>query len=263
VSIAAPTHSRELVRDFSDGSVGWLESWDLAVGISGPGTRLVLSLSGCPASCLCTKTADVWHRGHRPGGEETAIEQVHELIVRAEPFIGSAGGGLTVSGAEPLQQPEFTERALRAARAAGIHTVLDSSGFLGRRAGEELLDAADLVLLDISAGTDAAHRRLTDRPLAPTLEFAQRLAERRQLTWLRYVLVPGVNDETDEIDSFVDIVRGLRNVQRVEIVPFQRLVSAEYLRRRIAFPLERTPPAFPGVVDAVRARMTGAGLRAY
>lgn len=247
-------------RALSDGSVGWLHSWDVSVGVDGPGTRLVLFVSGCPLRCLCCDNLDTW----RPGdGEKIEIDRIEDLIARYQPFIGSSGGGLTVSGAEPLQHAAFTRRALQAARRAGMHTALDTSGFCGRHADAGLLDATDLVLLDIKAGTDACHRRLTGRPLAPTLEFARRLAERAQVTWVRYVVVPGFNDDSDELDAFIDVVRGLGNVQRVEVVPFHTLSRPRYERLEVDFALERTPPAFSGVLDAVRARMTGAGLRAY
>ncbi len=241
----------------ADGSVGWVHSWDLSTGVDGPGTRLVFFLSGCAMRCLYCQNPDTWRRAD---GGETPIERVEQLITRYQPFISVAGGGFTLSGGEPLQQPAFTKRALQAATDAGLHTAIDTSGFLGRRADDELLDATDLVLLDIKAGTDGGHRRLTGRPLGPSLEFARRLAERAQATWVRYVLVPGYTDRTVELDAFIAIVAELANVQRVEILPFHKLGALKYEKLGIRFPLADTPPAGPELVAEVRERMLAGGL---
>ena len=140
-----------------DGSSGWVHSWDLSTGVDGPGTRLVVFLSGCALRCLYCQNPETWNR--RQGGTETPLEDIGRLIVRYRPFIDAAGGGFTVSGGEPLQQAPFTRRMFEHAQAEGLHTALDTSGFLGRHADDALLDATSLVLLDIKAGTDAMHRR--------------------------------------------------------------------------------------------------------
>jgi pyruvate formate lyase activating enzyme len=244
----------------SEGTTGWVHSWDISTGVDGPGTRLVVFLSGCPLRCLYCHNPDTWRRA--AGGQETPASDVERLISRYKPFIAASGGGLTVSGGEPLQQAAFTRRLMQAGRAAGLHTALDTSGFLGRRADTALLDATDLVLLDIKSGTDAGHRRITGRPLGPTLEFARRLADRGDRAWVRYVLVPGYTDQPAELDAFIAIVAGLPNVERVEILPFHTLGQSKYERLGIAFPLAQTPPPSRELVGAVRERMLAGGLPA-
>ncbi len=128
---------------------GWVHSWDLSTGVDGPGTRLVVFLSGCPLRCKYCHNPDTWHRHD---GTETPRKDLRKLMRRYRSFIASAGGGFTVSGGEPLQQPVFTRALLEDARELGLHTALDTSGFLGRRADEGLLDATGLVLLDVKAG---------------------------------------------------------------------------------------------------------------
>jgi pyruvate formate lyase activating enzyme len=149
---------------------------------------------------------------------------------------------------------------LQAAQASGLHTALDTSGFLGKRADSELLDAADLVLLDVRAGSEACHRRVTGRPLAPTLEFARVLSERAQPTWVRYVVVPGYTDHVDEVEAFMGNLRGLDNVQRIDIVPFHEPGVLRCERFNGALALHSAPPAIPELIDSVRARMAHAGL---
>jgi pyruvate formate lyase activating enzyme len=241
-----------------DGEFGWVHSWDLSVGVDGPGTRLVVFVSGCPMRCLYCHNPDTWPRA--AGGLQTPLADIERLVRRYRPFIKTAGGGFTVSGGEPLQQAPFTRRMLAAARSAGLHTALDTSGFLGRRADDALLDATDLVLLDIKAGTDAAHRRLTGRPIAPTLEFARRLAGRGQTTWVRYVLVPGFNDSDDEVDAFVATVAQLANVERVDILPFHKLGAPKYEELGITFPLADVASPGRALVAGVRERMLAGGV---
>ncbi len=228
---------------------GWVHSWDLSTGVDGPGTRLVVFLSGCPLRCLYCHNPDTWIRRD---GTETPREDLQRLMRRYLAFIASAGGGFTVSGGEPLQQPEFTRALLEDARELGLHTALDTSGFLGRRAADELLDATELVLLDVKAGSEEAHRRLTGRPLGPTLDFAHRLADRGTPVWLRYVLVPGYNDQSAELEAVAKLARELGNVERVDVLPFHRLGATKYGHLGIQFPLAETP--VPDADQLARAR---------
>jgi len=256
----------------ADGATGWVHSWDLSVGIDGPGARLVVFLADCPEGCDdCAHDDD-----SRREGVETSVDAVRRLVREHGTVVASAvraftsenGGvvtasaarGFTASGREPLQQPAFTRRMLQAAQASGLHTALDTSGLLGERADDDLLDAADLVLLDVRAGTDTCHRQVTGRPLNPTLEFAQRLAERGQPTWVRYVLVPGYTDHVDEVEAFMGNVRDLDNVQRIDIVPYHEPGVLRCERFSSALSLRSTPRAIPELIDSVRARMAHAGL---
>jgi pyruvate formate lyase activating enzyme len=235
---------------------GSVHSWDLSTGVDGPGTRLVVFLSGCPLRCVYCHNPDTWCRRD---GTETELEELARLMRRYQPFIGCAGGGFTVSGGEPLQQPAFTRALLETAHDVGLHTALDTSGFLGRRADEALLDACDLVLLDIKAGTDATHRQITRRPLAPTLEFAERLAARGTPVWVRYVLVPGLTDDPSEVDRVAAFTAGLGNVERIDVLPFHKLGAPKYAKLGIPFPLAATPTPSEELVRQVRARFARAG----
>jgi pyruvate formate lyase activating enzyme len=230
-------------------SAGWVHSWDLSTGVDGPGTRLVVFLAGCPMRCLYCQNPDTWFKR---AGEEMQAEDVMRLMRRYAGFIERAGGGLTLSGGEPLQQPRFSTELLAAARELGLHSALDTSGFLGRRASDALLDATDLVLLDIKAGSDAAHRRLTRRPLAPTLEFAERLGQRAQPVWLRYVLVPGYNDAPSEVEAVAAFAARLGNVERVDVLPFHKLAAEKYHRLGIPFALEDAETASAALTSRVR-----------
>lgn len=236
---------------------GWVHSWDLSTGVDGPGTRLVVFLSGCPLRCQYCHNPDTWRR--RDGEEKDAGELVH-LMRRYQPFIDMAGGGFTISGGEPLQQAPFTRTLLESAQAVGLHTALDTCGFLGRRADDALLDAADLILLDLKAGSDETHRRLTGRPIAPVRDFAERLADRGDRVWVRHVLVPGFTDDPGEVDNIAAFAARLGNVDRVEVLPFHKLGAPKYEKLGVPFRLEDTPLPSPELVVRVRAQFAEHGL---
>lgn len=238
---------------------GCIHSWDISTGVDGPGTRLVLFLSGCPLRCRYCQNPDTWARK----GDEESVAEVAELVRHYRPFISLSGGGLTLSGGEPLLQAEFCAAILADAKRAGLHTALDTSGFLGQRASDALLDDTDLVLLDIKAGSEAAHRRLTLRPLAPTLRFAQRLDQRRDRVWLRYVLVPGWNDDPSEVEAVATFAAGLGNVERVDLLPFHTLGESKFEELGLAFPLAGNPTPTADQVAAALAIFRRQGLPAH
>src|SRR5262249_56580537 len=135
---------------------------------------------------------DTWHLRH---GSRVSVDAAVARLADFAPSLRSIGGGLTISGGEPLVQVGFSRRVFTAAKGLGLHTALDTSGFLGARADDAYLEQVDLVLLDIKSGDPATYRRVTGVDLAPTLRFAERLAALRKSVWIRYVLVPSLTDD--------------------------------------------------------------------
>ncbi|MDX3458910.1 radical SAM protein [Streptomyces sp. ME02-8801-2C] len=138
---------------------GRIHSWDLSTGVDGPGTRFVLFLSGCPLRCLYCANPDTWHMRD---GKLSTVDEVMAEIEEYRPFITAAGGGVTLTGGESLLQPAFTARIFRRCQELGLHTALDTSGFLGTRAADELLagDASAAGEVDDAehpAGAGVAH----------------------------------------------------------------------------------------------------------
>lgn len=238
---------------------GSVHSWDLSTGVDGPGTRFVVFTAGCPLRCVFCHNPDTWSARR---GQRMSAEELLALAERYQRFIDAAGGGLTVSGGEPLLQPAFTRAVLTGAKELGLHTALDTSGYLGHRADDALLDATDLVLLDIKAYHQVIARRVTGRDNAPTLAFARRLAARRQTVWVRFVLVPGWTDDPDDIAALAGFIAALGNVERVDILPFHKLGAAKYAALGLPDPCGEAHPPTAGQIDEVRAAFTAAGLSA-
>ncbi|MDX5569417.1 pyruvate formate-lyase-activating protein [Streptomyces sp. ID05-04B] len=238
---------------------GRIHSWDLSTGVDGPGTRFVLFLSGCPLRCLYCANPDTWHLRD---GERRTVDEVMAEIEKYRPFIATAGGGVTLTGGEALLQPTFTAGVFRRCKELGLHTALDTSGFLGARATDELLADTDLVLLDIKSFDIRTYRKLTGQDLSPTLDFATRLDRLGVPVWIRYVLVPGWTDDPAAVDGLGAFLAGLANVDRVDVLPFHKLGAHKYDALGIPFPLRDTATPDPDLTERVREQFREHGLRA-
>ncbi len=237
---------------------GSVHSWDISTGVDGPGTRFVAFLAGCPLRCRYCHSPDTWYQRN---GTPTTADELLTQIRRYERFIKVAGGGVTLSGGEPLQQAEFTQAVLRRAKDLGLHTALDTSGFLGDRATDSLLDATDLVLLDIKSWDPAVYRRVTRTgEIAPTVRFARRLAERGTPMWIRFVLVPGLTDDPANVGGIAGFLATLPTVERVEVLPFHRLGAHKYRELGVPFLCADADPPSPEEVERVRRQFRENGL---
>jgi pyruvate formate lyase activating enzyme len=195
-------------------------------------------------------------------GRTATVGQVMAGIERHAGFLRTAGGGVTLTGGEPLLQPAFTAEIFRRCRDLGLHTALDTSGYLGARATDAMLADTSLVLLDIKHFDAARYRALTGAPLAPTLAFATRLNRLKVPVRIRYVLVPGRTDDEETIDHLAGFLAGLSNVEQVDVLPFHKLGAHKYDELGIPFPLHDTPVPTPALTERVRGQFRARGLRA-
>jgi pyruvate formate lyase activating enzyme len=241
-------------------TTGRIHSWDLSTGVDGPGTRFVLFLSGCPLRCLYCANPDTWHMRD---GQAVTVDEVVARIATYTGFLTAAGGGVTLTGGEPLLQPAFTAAILRRCRELGLHTALDTSGFLGARATDDLLADTSLVLLDIKSFDVPTYRKLTGGALAPTLTFATRLDRLGVPVRIRYVLVPGWTDDEAAVDGLASFSAGLGNVEQIDILPFHKLGAAKYDALGIPFPLRDTPVPDAALTARVRAQFQAHGLTTH
>lgn len=200
--------------------IGYIHSIESAGTLDGPGIRRILFLQGCPLSCLYCHNTDA--RPFKQGRKTDAFSELRE-IARNREYFKRTGGGVTISGGEPLSQPDFVKAIFDGCRRMGIHTALDTSGFTGHKADDELLSYTDLVLLDIKHIRPSAYKELTGVKLQPTLDFAKRLADMKKPVWLRYVLVPEFTDDLDDLAELANFVKTLGNVERVEVLPYHKM----------------------------------------
>ena len=250
----------ERIAKTRSGELGSVHSWELVTAVDGPGTRLTAFLAGCPLRCLYCHNPDTMQMRR---GEPVLATELLNRVARYRAVFGVTGGGLTVSGGEPLMQPAFVARLLRGAKAMGIHTALDTSGFLGAACTDAMLDDIDLVLLDVKSGLPDTYRRVTGRDLQPTLDFGRRLAARGIQIWVRFVLVPGLTDDPANVEAVADYVAGLATVTRVEVLPFHQMGRDKWASLGMRYELEDTPAPSPELVERVRDQFRSRALEVY
>ncbi len=236
---------------------GSIHSWDISTGTDGPGTRFVVFTSGCPLRCLYCQNPETWHMRD---GRRTSVDDLVTEIGRYRRFIEVAGGGVTISGGEPLLQPVFVAELLHRVKQLGLHTALDTSGYLGARATDALLADTDLVLLDIKSWDPVRYRHLTGADITPTRAFARRLSDMGRKMWIRFVLVPGLTDDPGDVENIASFIGTLATVERVEVLPFHKLGAAKYAALGIPFPLEHTATPDHDLVLRVRAQFARHGI---
>jgi pyruvate formate lyase activating enzyme len=246
------------LADEGDPEIGYYHSYEITGAVNGPGVRFTLFLSGCPLRCQYCQNPDMWTL--RQGRPVTVGRMVDEIAKYAA-FVKTAHGGLTVSGGEPMLQIHFLEALLgRCKQEFGLHTAIDTSGFLGDRASDAFLDLVDLFLLDIKSGEPETYHLVTSADLLPTLRFARRLSARGNATWVRYVLVPGLTDAVQNVEAVAAFTATLQGVERVEVLPFHQLGAGKWSELQLRYQLAGVAPPSPSLVDRVEGQFRAYGL---
>jgi len=241
------------------GSMGFLHSFTTGSTVDGPGIRVVAWTAGCQFRCLYCHNPDTWNMGN---GIPVKLDKAIAELRKYRHGLKVMSGGFTLSGGEPLMQDRFGVRLLRAAQEMGIHTALDTNGNFGNRLTDEELRAADLVLLDIKCWDQERHRRLTGMEIAPVLDFARRLAHQRRSVWLRFVLVPGLTDDIEDISQIAGFAAGLGNVERVDVLPFHQLGRYKWRELGLTYTLDKFLPPTSGQIESARQLFRSEGLNA-
>jgi pyruvate formate lyase activating enzyme len=243
----------------NSGVFGYVHSYETASRYDGPGLRVVLFVSGCLLRCSYCHNPDTWHL---KDGTYISVQQVIDRLQSFSGALRSLGGGLTISGGEPLVQLAFTKRILSGAKYLGLHTAIETSGFLGDRVDEDYLSGLDLILLDIKSSDPDTYRKVTGRDLAPTLRFAERLAAAGKPVWVRFTLVPGLTDDPKNVEGIANFVAPMKNVEWVEVQPFHQLGAFKWKAMHLDYTLADTAPASVALVNRVVEQFRAAGCQA-
>ena len=244
----------------ASGDMGFLHSFTTGSTVDGPGVRVVAWTAGCMFRCLYCHNPDTWTMSN---GIPVTIARAAEELSKYAHGLKIMSGGFTLSGGEPLMQHRFAVKLFTAAKSMGIHTALDTNGYYGDRLSDEELEAISLVLLDIKAWDSERHRALTGMDNANTLAFARRLAERKRPMWLRFVLVPGLTDRVEDISQIADFVRGLGNVERVDVLPFHQMGRYKWKELGLDYKLQGAEPPSIELVRRTCEIFRSAGLKTY
>ncbi|MCT1432140.1 pyruvate formate-lyase-activating protein [Brachybacterium muris] len=244
-----------------EGKLASIHSWELVTAVDGPGTRLTVFFSGCPLRCVYCHNPDTMEMRR---GQDVELDELVRRIKRYRRVFSSSGGGITLSGGEVLMQPAFARNVLAAAKAMGVHTAIDTSGYLGAVADDSFLDNVDLVLLDVKSGTEESYKALTGRPLQPTLDFGNRLAARGTSIWIRFVVVPGWTDSEENVEAIAENIAPWKHVvERLEVLPFHNMGQDKWDALGMEYKLRDAQPPSKETVERVREQFRSRGFLTY
>jgi pyruvate formate lyase activating enzyme len=237
---------------------GRINSYESCGTVDGPGLRFVVFFQGCPLRCLYCHNPESWEYG---GGRQTTAGEVFDEIAKYKNFMSVSGGGVTLSGGEPLSRPRFAKAILMLCKEQGIHTVVDTSGFINPSpAIDDIIDLTDLFLLDIKSVNASMHQIITGESNDKTIAFAERLAARKKPMILRYVLVPDLNDRARCLKKLAKWAFELGNVERVELLPFHKMGEFKWEEHGLPYRLTHTDVPTAEQVQEVKDIFTAAGL---
>jgi len=244
----------------ASGDMGFLHSYTTGSAVDGPGVRVVAWTAGCMWHCQYCHNPDTWSMRN---GTPVTIAKATEELRKYRQGLKVMGGGLTLSGGEPLMQYRFAMKLFTAAREMGVHTAMETNGYFGSKLTDRELESIDLVLLGIKSWDPERHRRLTGMDVGPTLEFARRLAAHRRPIWIRFVLVPGLTDDPEDISKIAGFAAGLGNVERVDVLPFHQMGRYKWKNLGIEYKLENVEPPSHEAVQRACAPFRQFGLKVY
>ena len=167
-------------------------------------------------------------------------------IERDVAFYDESGGGVTLTGGEPLAQHAFTLALLQACKAREIHTALDTCGFASWNVLDQVRPYVDLFLYDLKLVDDARHREVTGAPVGPILANLRALSERGHAIRLRVPVIPGVNDDDESIRQIAAFAASLPHLQGIDLLPYHTTAADKYARMNKPYRVGRRPAAVRG-----------------
>ncbi len=219
--------------------IGRIHSIETFGTVDGPGIRFIVFMQGCTLKCKYCHNRDTWDL-HL--GKEISVQELIKNILKYKSYIDNSGGGVTVSGGEPLLQVEFVTELFKNLKELGIHTALDTAGSLPISPKiKELLKYTDLVILDIKHIDDKKSIELTGFSNKNNLNFAKYLSNVKIPVWIRQVLIPGYTDDKFDLQNLKKFIDSLENVEKVEILPYHDLGKFKWKEVGDIYELENIP----------------------
>ena len=214
------------------GSVNSIETMGL---VDGPGIRTVVFLNSCFLRCKYCHNPETWNMGNK----NMTVDELVKKVLRSKPYFKN-GGGVTFSGGEPLLQDEFLLECCKRLKEENIHIAIDTAGYTLNNP-EEILKYVDLVLLDIKHTSKEGFKRLTGGNKDIQDNFIKILNKSHKKVWIRQVIVPGVMDNDKYLKDLSKAVKSIKNVERIDFLPYHKLGREKYITMGINYPLEDTP----------------------
>lgn len=228
--------------------------------VDGPGIRYILFFQGCPLRCKYCHNRDTWDT---KSGKEYTVDEIITDALKYTSFMKFSGGGITASGGESTLQPEFLSELFKKAKENDIHTCLDTSGFVDIKTIDPILDNTDLVLLDLKHMVEEKSIDLTGVGMDKALKLARHLDSRNIPVWIRHVLVPGITDDTDNLEKLGQFVATLKNVERFELLPYHSMGIHKWENLGIDYELKDVPDATKKDIKKASEIISKFGVKVY
>lgn len=217
-------------------TIGKIHSVETLGALDGPGLRYVLFLQGCELRCKYCHNPDTWNKR---GGRLASVDDVLSDILKYESFIKD--GGVTLSGGEPLLQPDFCRELIRELKKKNIHCAIDTAGMADISVSAPVIAMADLVLLDIKAAKKALHKEITgfsnSLPKA-TLQFCEDIAKP---VWIRHVIIPKYTLRKEPLEKLGEYLSQFRCIERVDLLPFHKMGEYKWEQLKLYVPFKNIP----------------------
>lgn len=205
--------------------------------VDGPGIRFVSFFQGCKLRCLYCHNPETWALDGQ--SEEIEAQELVKKIERYKNYYG-ADGGVTFSGGEPLLQPAFLLECLKLCKEKGINTAIDTAG-VGFGDYDEILKNCDLVILDVKAVDGEEYKKLVGQDIKFFKQFLEAVQKNGNRLWLRQVIVPGINDDEAHVLKLKKFAKKLKNVEKIELLPYKTIGVHKYQDLKIQYRLEGVP----------------------
>lgn len=237
---------------------GKIHSTESFGAVDGPGIRYVIFFQGCPLRCVYCHNPDTWNRAE---GQERSVEEIVEEILPYRPFLRN--GGVTLTGGEPLLQPEFAASLLQQLKRKGFHTAVDTSGSIPLEICRDAVNTADLILLDIKALDPTLCKALTRKDNTNALDLLEYCEKMKKPVWIRHVLVPGYTLDFPRLVKLAEYLKPFRCVEKVELLPFHQLGRYKWDICGLDYQLSDTPEPAVNDVNKARKIFESAGLSVH
>ncbi|HZJ58589.1 MAG TPA: pyruvate formate-lyase-activating protein [Clostridia bacterium] len=214
---------------------GRIHSIETMGTVDGPGIRYVIFMQGCPLRCIYCHNRDSWDLR---GGKEITVGDLVEDINKYMIFMKGSGGGVTVTGGEPLLQPEFIRELFFKVKEMGLNTAVDTSGFIDTDRIGGLLEVTDLVLLSIKHVVEERHREITGVGTRKIIAFLDHLREIGKPVWIRYLIIPGYTDDPEDLNRLAKMLKDYNNVELVDILPYHDMGAYKWGELGYDYPLK-------------------------
>ncbi|MFW6022941.1 MAG: pyruvate formate-lyase-activating protein [Halanaerobiaceae bacterium] len=228
---------------------GYIHSTESLGTRDGPGIRFVVFMQGCPMRCKYCHNPDTWNMCN---GKKVSVDELMEKIKRNKPYFNRSSGGVTISGGEPTLQFDFTLKLLKECKEEGIHTAIDTSGYVDKERFRVMLPYLDLVLLDIKQMDENKHLELTGVSSRKTMQIVDLMEEEGQKYWIRHVVVPGYTDSTKDLEDLAEFLADKEYMEKLELLPYHNLGEHKWQELGKDYKLADVEPPSNSIMEEIK-----------